>query len=156
MTGGGDGGIVFLGTDDVAAECLDRVVRSHRVALVVVPPDRRRGRRGSPVPAPAAQRAAALDVAVLATADVNDDASLARIAAADPALLVVVAFGQILRQPLLDLAPVAINLHFSLLPRWRGASPVHHAILAEDTVTGREKESVNSSLIWARVCCTNR
>src|SRR6185436_17618102 len=78
-----------------------------------------------------------LGLDVLETADVNAPDAVARIAAASPRLLAVVAFGQILRRAVRDVAPLGgVNLHFSLLPRWRGAAPVQRAILAGDAETG--------------------
>jgi len=107
------------------------------VGLVVTPPERRRGRRGSPTPTPVGAEAERLGLPVLATPNINDDADVARVHAAAPQLLVVVAFGQLLRKPVRDV-PVrgCLNLHFSLLPRWRGAAPVQRAILAGDDETG--------------------
>jgi methionyl-tRNA formyltransferase len=121
----------------VAAACLDVLARRVGVGLVVTQPRRRRGRSGSETPTPVAETAARLGVDVLETPDVNAPESVARIAAAAPRLLVVVAFGQILRRAVREVAPLGgINLHFSLLPRWRGAAPVQRAILAGDAETG--------------------
>jgi len=104
---------------------------------VVTPPERRRGRGGAPTPTPPGAAAASLGIPVLATADVNAPEAVARLRAARPRLLVVVAFGQILRRAVREVAPLGVvNLHFSLLPRWRGAAPVQRAILAGDRVTG--------------------
>ncbi len=78
-----------------------------------------------------------LGLPVLATPDVNDEAAVARLAAAAPELCVVVAFGQLLRRAVRDVPRRgSVNLHFSLLPRWRGAAPVQRAILAGDATTG--------------------
>ena len=95
--------------------------------LVVSAPDRRRSRRGDPEPTPV--KAVALEHGIAVTDDVNG------VVDAGVGLGVVVAFGQIIRQPVLDVVPM-INVHFSLLPRWRGAAPVERAILAGDTTTG--------------------
>jgi methionyl-tRNA formyltransferase len=105
--------------------------------LVVTQPRRRRGRSGRETPTPVAETAARLGIDVLETPDVNAPESVARIAAAAPRLLVVVAFGQILKRAVREAAPLgAVNLHFSLLPRWRGAAPVQRAVLAGDAETG--------------------
>ena len=131
------GPVVFLGSDDVAARCLATLVERVDVTLVVTPPERRRGRRGTPEPAPPGRVAAALGIPVLATPDVNAPEALERLRLAAPRLLVVVAFGQLLRRAVRTAAPLGgINLHFSLLPRWRGAAPVQRALLAGDTATG--------------------
>jgi methionyl-tRNA formyltransferase len=104
---------------------------------VVTPPDRRRGRGGSSSPCAVKAAAEVLGIPVLATDDVNDARSMAAIHARRPDLLVVVAFGQILRKELLSLPRLgAVNLHFSILPRWRGAAPVQRAVEAGDAVTG--------------------
>jgi methionyl-tRNA formyltransferase len=121
----------------VAAACLGVIARDAGVALVVTQPRRRRGRGGEMSPTPVAEEAARLALPVLETADVNAQSDVARIASASPRLLVVVAFGQMLRRAVRDTAPLGgVNLHFSLLPRWRGAAPVQRAILAGDTETG--------------------
>jgi methionyl-tRNA formyltransferase len=83
------------------------------------------------------ETAGRLGLAVLATPNVNAEDDVARVAAAAPRLLVVVAFGQLLRKPVRDVPTLgSLNLHFSLLPRWRGAAPVQRAILAGDAETG--------------------
>jgi methionyl-tRNA formyltransferase len=129
--------VVFLGSDDVAALCLERLAGLDRVALVVTPPDRRRGRRRAPEPTPVRATADRLGLPVLTTAKVSAPEPLATLAEHRPDLLVVVSFGQILSQAVLDLPALgALNLHFSLLPRWRGAAPVQRAILAGDVETG--------------------
>lgn len=141
------GPIVFLGSDAVAARCLRVLAGRLPVALAVTPPDRRRGRGGRATPTPVAEAAAELAIPVLATRDVNADPACAAIEAASPSLLVVVAFGQILRGRVLGAAPLgALNLHFSLLPRWRGAAPVQRAILAGDPETGVAVQRVVAAL----------
>lgn len=97
------------------------------IALVVTGEDKRRGRRSDPEPTPV--KAAALERSIPVTHDLDDVPGIG----AD--LGVVVAFGKILRRPLLEQLPM-VNLHFSLLPRWRGAAPVERALLAGDDRTG--------------------
>ncbi len=99
----------------------------HDIAVVVSRPDRRRGRGGALVPSPV--KAAALDLGLPVTDRVDDVID----AGAD--LGVVVAYGRLIKPHVLDALPM-VNLHFSLLPRWRGAAPVERAILAGDEVTG--------------------
>jgi methionyl-tRNA formyltransferase len=126
----------FLGTSDFAATVLRRLAASpHEPALVVAPPDRRRGRGRRMLPPPAAAAAAALDLDLLQAEDVNAEAPLARIRAAGPDAVVVCAFGQLVREPLLSAFPL-LNVHPSLLPRWRGAAPIERAIMARDSRTG--------------------
>jgi methionyl-tRNA formyltransferase len=127
---------VFLGTSEFAAAVLRRLADSpHRPALVVTPPDRPRGRgRRSGAP-PVAELAAELGIELLQTGNVNDAAALERIGAARPEAVAVCAFGQLIREPLLSTWPL-LNVHPSLLPRWRGAAPIERAIIAGDRTTG--------------------
>jgi methionyl-tRNA formyltransferase len=127
---------VFLGTSEFAATVLGRLAGSrHRPQLVVTPPDRPKGRGRRSGPPPAAIAAAELGIELLQTADVNEEAALERIRAARPDAVLVCAFGQLIREPLLSELP-PINVHPSLLPRWRGAAPIERAIIAGDERTG--------------------
>lgn len=113
----------------------------------MTPPERRRGRGGAPTPTPVGAAAGALGLPVLPTPDVNRDADVARIREASPRLLVVVAFGQLLRKPVREVPALgSLNLHFSLLPRWRGAAPVQRALLAGDEVTGASVQRLVAKL----------
>lgn len=103
------------------------VAAGHEVVLVVTRPDRRRGRGGALVPSPV--KAAAIEMGLPVTARVDD------VIGAGAELGVVVAYGRLIKPHVLDALPM-VNLHFSLLPRWRGAAPVERAILAGDQVTG--------------------
>jgi methionyl-tRNA formyltransferase len=137
---------VFLGTSDFAAAVLRRLADSpHRPALVVTPPDRPRGRGlklGSP---PVADVARELGIELAQTADVNEPESLERIRAANPDAAVLSAFGQLVREPLLS-EFLLLNLHPSLLPRWRGAAPIARAIMAGDAETGVSVMRVTAGL----------
>jgi methionyl-tRNA formyltransferase len=120
--------LVFLGTPEVAVPPLRALHDAgHDIAIVVSQPDRRRGRGGSVAPSPV--KAAALDLGVPVTDRVDD------VIDAGAELGIVVAYGRLIRPPVLAAVPM-VNMHFSLLPRWRGAAPVERAILAGDTVTG--------------------
>jgi methionyl-tRNA formyltransferase len=128
--------LVYLGTPDAAVPPLRALVAAgHDIAFAVTQPDRRRSRRGSDEPSPVKRAALELGVPVLTpnkASEVVED-----VAASGAEAGVVVAFGQLLRPALLDALPLGfVNLHFSLLPRWRGAAPVERAILAGDTETG--------------------
>lgn len=126
----------YLGTSDFAATVLRRLASSpHRPSLVVTPPDRRQGRGRKVSPPPAALAAQELGLDLLQAENVNDDEALARIRAAEPEAVVVCAFGQLIREPLLSDYPI-LNVHPSLLPRWRGAAPIERAIMAGDERTG--------------------
>ena len=129
--------VVFMGTPDFAVPSLDRLAEGHTILLVVTRPDRRRSRGAPPEPSPVKARARALGVDVLEPPAANDPDLLARIESLRPDLAVVVAYGRILPPSLLAIpARGAVNVHASLLPRWRGAAPIARAILAGDAVTG--------------------
>ena len=126
----------FLGTSEFAAVVLRRLAAGpHRPVIAVAPPDRPRGRGRRPGSPPVAEAARELGIEVLRAADVNASAARAELAAAAVDIAAVCAFGQIVREPLLS-SLAALNVHPSLLPRWRGAAPVERAIMAGDTVTG--------------------
>jgi methionyl-tRNA formyltransferase len=127
---------VYLGTSEFAAAVLRRLAGSpHRPRLVVTPPDRPRGRGRKTSSPPAAEAARELGVELLQVADVNEEAALERVRAARPEAVAVCAFGQLIREPLLSELPM-LNVHPSLLPRWRGAAPIERAIMAGDARTG--------------------
>jgi len=132
--------IVFLGTPAMAVPPLRALVEAgHDVALVVTRPDKRRGRGGALRPSPVKQ--AAVELGLPVTDRIDDVLDL------DPPaeLGVVVAFGRLIKPHVLDRLPM-INLHFSLLPRWRGAAPVERAILAGDETTGVAVMAVEEGL----------
>jgi methionyl-tRNA formyltransferase len=126
----------YLGTSEFAATVLRRLAGSpHRPALVVTPPDRRQGRGRKVSPPPAALAAAERGLELLQAENVNEEEALERIRAARPEAVLVCAFGQLIREPLLSEFPI-LNVHPSLLPRWRGAAPIERAIMARDETTG--------------------
>ena len=127
---------VYLGTSDFAATVLRRLADSpHRPQLVVTPPDRPKGRGRRTLPPPAAALARELGLDLLQAASVNEEGALARIREARPEAAAVCAFGQLVKEPLLSELPI-LNVHPSLLPRWRGAAPIERAIIAGDERTG--------------------
>ena len=137
---------VYLGTSGFAATVLRWLAESdHRPALVVTPPDRPRGRGQKLASPPAADAARELGLDVLQAKSVNDAAAVERIAAADPEAIAVCAFGQLIKEPLLS-ELVMLNVHPSLLPRWRGAAPIERAIMAGDDVTGVSVMRVTAGL----------
>jgi methionyl-tRNA formyltransferase len=127
---------VYLGTSSFAAAVLERLANSdHRPSLVVTRPDRPRGRGRKVTPPPVAQTAKALGIDLAQPENVNSDEARGRIAAAEPEAVAVCAFGALIREPLLSEYEM-LNVHPSLLPRWRGAAPVERAIEAGDEETG--------------------
>ena len=127
---------VFLGTSDFAVEVLERLATTpHRPLLIVTRPDRPRGRGRKVQPPPVAERAALLGIETIQPQDVNSDEARAAIAAAEPEAVLICAFGALVKEPLLSAHPM-LNVHPSLLPRWRGAAPIERAIEAGDEQTG--------------------
>jgi methionyl-tRNA formyltransferase len=127
---------VYLGTSDFAAAVLRRLAESaHRPLLVVTPPDRPKGRGRRMLSPAVAEAARELELDLLQAQDVNDGGALERIRAAGPEAVAVCAFGQLIREPLLSEWPM-LNVHPSLLPRWRGAAPIERAIMAGEERTG--------------------
>ncbi len=128
--------VVYLGTSPFAAAVLRRLAETaHRPELVVTPPDRRQGRGRRVAPVPAAAAATELGIGVFRTEATEGAEAMAAIRAAEPELGVVCAFGQLIREPLLSELEL-LNVHPSLLPRWRGAAPIERAIMAGDAETG--------------------
>jgi methionyl-tRNA formyltransferase len=130
--------IVFAGTPEVAVPSLDALVRSrHEVVGVVSRPDAPSGRGKKLTASPVAARAADLGIQTLKPVRPRDDDFVAQLEEIAPDCCPVVAYGALLPQRVLDIpAHGWINLHFSLLPAWRGAAPVQHAIRAGDQITG--------------------
>jgi methionyl-tRNA formyltransferase len=127
---------VYLGTSPFAVTVLRKLAASeHRPQLVVTRPDRPRGRGRKVSPPPVAEAAAELGVELLQPDSVNSDEARAAISAARPDRVLICAFGALIKEPLLSEHPM-LNVHPSLLPRWRGAAPVERAIEAGDEVTG--------------------
>jgi len=137
---------VYLGTSDFAAAILRRLADSaHRPLLVITPPDRPRGRGQKTQAPPVAELAQELQIELLQTGDVNEEATLGPIRSLEPELAVLCAFGQLVREPLLKELAI-LNVHPSLLPRWRGAAPIERAIMAGDARTGVSVMQVSEGL----------
>ena len=127
---------VFLGTSAFAAEVLKRLAATdHRPQLVVTRPDRKAGRGQKLTPPPVASAARDLGIELFQPPNVNEPEACAKIAAARPEVVAVCAFGALIKEPLLSDHEL-INVHPSLLPRWRGAAPVERAIMEGDAETG--------------------
>jgi len=131
--------IGFLGNDQWSVPSLEAITGepSLEVVLVVTNPPKPAGRGNALRATPVADTARRLGLPLVEAQGVREGPGFAGLVAARPDVLAVVAYGELLRPEMLGLTPYgAVNLHFSLLPRWRGASPVPHAILAGDPVTG--------------------
>ncbi|QES40463.1 methionyl-tRNA formyltransferase [Streptomyces venezuelae] len=131
--------LVFAGTPEVAVPALDALIASdrHEVAAVVTRPDAPAGRGRRLVASPVAERAEEAGIEVLKPAKPRDEDFLARLREIGPDCCPVVAYGALLPKAALDIpARGWVNLHFSLLPAWRGAAPVQHAVMAGDEITG--------------------
>lgn len=130
--------LVFAGTPDVAVPSLEAVLASaHEVVAVLTRPDAPAGRGRRLVASPVAERASAEGIPVLKPASPRDPGFLEELRALGPDCCPVVAYGALVPQPVLDVPRHGwVNLHFSLLPAWRGAAPVQRALMAGDEVTG--------------------
>jgi methionyl-tRNA formyltransferase len=143
---------VYLGTSDFAAQVLGILAGgAHRPALVITRPDRRRGRGRRMAAPPVAELARELELESSQPDDVNATDARARIAATRPDAVIVCAFGALIREPLLSDHPF-LNVHPSLLPRWRGAAPVERAIMAGDEQTGVSIMRLTAGLDAGPVC----
>ncbi|HEY0693174.1 MAG TPA: methionyl-tRNA formyltransferase [Kribbella sp.] len=140
--------VVFAGTPEVSVTALRAIAASsHELVAVVTRPDAPAGRGRKLVASPVAEYAEELGVEVLKPVKPRDPAFLARLTEIAPDCCPVVAYGGLLPQAALDIPPHGwINLHFSVLPAWRGAAPVQHAIIAGDDVTGASTFRIVKSL----------
>ncbi len=128
-------GVVFMGTPEEAVPTLDALVADHNVELVVTRPDRPRGRSGTPQPPPVRQRADILGIEVAQPATRSELIEV--VSRREFEVGVVVAYGSLIPPEVLVGPGMGfLNVHFSLLPRWRGAAPVARALMAGDTMTG--------------------
>ncbi|MEU0689907.1 methionyl-tRNA formyltransferase [Streptomyces uncialis] len=150
--------LVFAGTPEVAVPALDALIASdrHEVAAVVTRPDAPAGRGRHLVASPVAERAEEAGIEVLKPRRPRDEDFLARLREIAPDCCPVVAYGALLPRTALDIpAHGWVNLHFSLLPAWRGAAPVQHAVMAGDEITGAStfliEEGLDSGPVYGTV-----
>ncbi|WP_030674820.1 methionyl-tRNA formyltransferase [Streptomyces sp. NRRL B-1347] len=150
--------LVFAGTPEVAVPALDALIASgrHEVAAVVTRPDAPAGRGRRLIASPVAERAEEAGIEVLKPAKPRDEEFLARLREIAPDCCPVVAYGALLPKVALDIpAHGWVNLHFSLLPAWRGAAPVQHSIMAGDEITGAStfliEEGLDSGPVYGTV-----
>jgi methionyl-tRNA formyltransferase len=141
--------LVFAGTPEPALPALRRLLDSprHEVVAVLTRPDAASGRRGKPEPSPVAREALDRGLPLLRPARPNSAEFVAELSEFAPQCCPVVAYGALLRDGLLAVPPRGwVNLHFSLLPAWRGAAPVQAAVAAGDTITGATTFQIEPSL----------
>ncbi|MFF7980446.1 methionyl-tRNA formyltransferase [Streptomyces sp. NPDC007901] len=150
--------LVFAGTPEVAVPALDALIASgrHEVAAVVTRPDAPAGRGRRLIASPVAERAMEAGIEVLRPLKPRDPEFLARLAEIGPDCCPVVAYGALLPRVALDVpAHGWVNLHFSLLPAWRGAAPVQHSVMAGDEITGAStfliEEGLDSGPVYGTV-----
>ncbi|MFC4504576.1 MULTISPECIES: methionyl-tRNA formyltransferase [Streptomyces] len=150
--------LVFAGTPEVAVPALDALIASgrHEVAAVVTRPDAPAGRGRRLVASPVAQRAEEAGIEVLKPARPREPEFLERLREIAPECCPVVAYGALLPRVALDIpAHGWVNLHFSLLPAWRGAAPVQHSVMAGDEITGAStfliEEGLDSGPVYGTV-----
>jgi methionyl-tRNA formyltransferase len=139
--------IIFMGTAELSCASLEMLVREFSVAAVVTQPDRPKGRELKLKPPPVKVLAQKLNLPVMQPTKARDDNFIARLRELKPDLIVVAAYGQILPQAILDLPPHGcVNVHASLLPKYRGAAPIQWAIANGDSETGVTIMKIEASL----------
>lgn len=140
--------LVFAGTPDTAVPSLEALVASrHEVAAVVTRPDAAAGRGRARRPSAVSEAASAHGIEVLTPPNPSDPDFLARLREIGPACVPIVAYGALIRREALDLPEFGwVNLHFSVLPAWRGAAPVQRSIMAGDEITGATVFSIVEEL----------
>jgi methionyl-tRNA formyltransferase len=141
--------IVFMGTAELACPCLEALANrtGHEIVAVFTQPDRPKGRDLKPAPPPVKVTAEHLKLPVHQPARIKEAEAVALVRAAQPDVIIIVAYGQILPKVVLDIPRLGcINAHASLLPRWRGAAPIQYAILHGDTETGVTTMFINERM----------
>lgn len=151
--------IAYAGTPEFAVPALKAIIHStHELVAVLTQPDRKSGRGRKISKSAVKQSVTSPNMLIFQPENVNDDKVLSQLAELKIDLLVVAAYGQIFSQQLLDLPRLGcINIHASLLPNWRGASPIQHAILAGDNVSGvtimQMQRAMDAGDIWHQAEC---
>ena len=130
--------VVFMGTPEFAVPSLRSLATStHKIIAVVTQPDRPKGRSKIPCPSPVKEAARELGLEIMQPVNVNEETVVKQLQRLSPYCIVVVAFGQFLSIPIINLPGYrCINIHASLLPKFRGAAPINWAIIQGETVTG--------------------
>jgi methionyl-tRNA formyltransferase len=139
--------LIFLGTPAFAAPTLEALAAKHDVLSVVTQPDRPKGRGQELSPSPVKQTAQSLGLPVYQPERIRRPEAQAHLASLSPEIMVVVGYGQIIPQSVIDIAPRGIvNVHASLLPKYRGAAPIQWAIANGETRTGVTTMQINAGL----------
>lgn len=140
--------IVFMGTPEFAVPTLEALhSKGHNISLVITQKDKKRGRGKKLLPTPVKEKALELGLEVYQPDSVNEDESIERLRKIDPDVIVVVAFGQILRKQVLNLPKYGcLNVHASILPKYRGAAPINWAIIDGEEETGITIMEMNEGL----------
>lgn len=129
--------IVYMGTPEFAAVALDAIVKEHEVVAVITQPDKPQGRNRKLVPTPVKVKAQAYDIPVYQPVKIREEESVQMIRDYNPDVIVVAAYGQILPESILNIPKYGcINIHASLLPKYRGAAPIERAIIDGEVMTG--------------------
>lgn len=150
--------VVFMGTPDFAVPCLKRLLEDgHQVPLVVTQSDKPKGRGHQLAPPPVKAFTLTCGIEVYQPKSLKNEEAAAKIAAAEPQVIVVVAYGKLLPQAVLDLPPMGcINVHASLLPRYRGAAPIQWAVLNGETESGVTTMLMEAGLDTGDMLLTSR
>ncbi|MCI6240776.1 MAG: methionyl-tRNA formyltransferase [Clostridium sp.] len=129
--------IVYMGTPEFAAVALDAIVKEHEVVAVITQPDKPQGRNRKLVPTPVKVKAQAYDIPVYQPVKIREEEAVQMIRDYNPDVIVVAAYGQILPESILNIPKYGcINIHASLLPKYRGAAPIERAIIDGEVMTG--------------------
>ena len=129
--------IVFMGTPDFSVPTLEQLIRNHQVVGVVTQPDKRKGRGKAMAFPPVKEKALEYDIPVYQPVKVREPEFIEELKKMNPDIFVVVAFGQILTEEILNLPPYGcVNVHASLLPKYRGAAPIQWAVIDGEKETG--------------------
>ncbi len=149
--------IVFMGSPDFAIPSLEKIYQSqHKIQAVVSNPDKRRGRGRSPEPTAVKKKALDLDLPTIDVEDLNSDSFHNRLKELEPDLFVVVAF-RILPSSVLEIPAIgSVNLHASLLPKYRGAAPIHWAIIQGEKETGCSVFFLDEKVDTGKIIAQNR
>ena len=139
--------VIFMGTPDFSVPALEKLNDEHEVLAVVTQPDKPKGRSGKLIACPVKEKALELGLKVLQPERARDEAFISEIKALNPDMIIVIAYGQILPGKILELPKYGcVNVHASLLPKYRGAAPIQWAVINGDKVSGVTTMLMNEGL----------